>query len=171
MGPLDRRLVNDSLEIALAIALCTAPALLSGCATGMPGPTAPTASGTNPLGAAVPLAFLIAEMVELSFPAKAREIDKRTYPYGSAVVYELLADSAARQGATQVEQDDAQHVLRMTYPLSLTLWGGTIEFRCTEEGGNTVVSVTGISHDRVWRVRGISNKVLEDVERRLVKTP
>ena len=171
MGLFHRRVVQDSLKIALAMALCTAPPLLSGCATGMPGPTATPASGTNPLGAAIPLAFLIAETVELASPAKAREIDKRTYPHGNAVVYGLLAESAARRGATQIEQEDAPHVLRMTYPLSLTLWGGTIEFRCTEEGGNTVVSVTGISHDHVWRVRGVSDKVLEDVERHLVKTP
>jgi hypothetical protein len=59
----------------------------------------------------------------------------------------------------------------MMYPHSLTLWGGTIEFRCTEERGNSVVSVTGISHDRTWRVRRISDKILEGVERRLVKTP
>jgi len=137
----------------------------------MPGPTATPASGANPLGAAIPLAFLIAETVELASSAKAREIDKRTYPYRCAVVYDLLAECAARQGATQVEQDDAPHLLRMTYPVSLTTWGGTIEFHCTEDGVNAVVSVIGMSHDRVWRMRGISNKVLEDVERHLVKTP
>lgn len=167
-----RRVVRDSREVVLVIAIWTVAPLMSGCATGIPGPTA--ASSAAPLGTAVgalTAASLIAELAALSSPAKACEIDKRAYPYRCSLVYKLLADSAAQEGAKRVEQNDAPHVLQMTYSPSLTLWGGTIEFRCTDESGNSIVSVIGISHDRLWRVRGISDKVLEGVERSLLKTP
>jgi hypothetical protein len=78
-----------------------------------------------------------------------------------------------REGITHTERDDESHVLRVSYPLSLTrnLWGGTIEFRCTRENSNTVVSVTGYSHDPVRRLRAISDEMLDELGRRVGNTP
>jgi len=161
---------------ALAITLLMAPVLLHGCATGIPSSTAAASSGANALGLAVGVlsgASFIAQTVELASPVKPNEIDQRTFPHERGVVYELLAESAVKECAAQVERDEESHVLRVLYPFSLwrNLWGGRIEFHLTVEHNCTVVSVTGFSHDPVRRVRSISDAILDEVGRRLEKRP